>query len=314
MSDQAISKAQAGYLEQLAKIGQKSPTLAAVLSRANANRLGRIAILEESVFADGLEELFQELAKERVLFASHPRLAQIAFIVGRITADYESAVEAFLAGCHSVVLDQMRAVMEAEYLLADFAADPTVIHEWLSLPERKRRNKYGPGALRARRASRIGRQPAELPAARDYQVHSQNLHLSPQVLWFAPRGFCAGKQELALLICLNEIFEHGVRFLQAASSLRARLRGAHNEGAHAAISSRQALYLALKTSKLPVDVCIDLARGVEEPVDFQFDLLEIVRGAAGIVKDQLCRRNEPGEDGNEPEEDASEHEPRPHKV
>src|SRR5262249_20681587 len=59
MSEQSRSTDQARYVEQLTKIGEKSPTLAGALSRANSNRAKRIAILGSSVFAEGLEELFQ---------------------------------------------------------------------------------------------------------------------------------------------------------------------------------------------------------------------------------------------------------------
>jgi hypothetical protein len=73
----------------------------------------------------GLEQLYTYLDAAIESYSLIPKLAVLAFLVRRVRADFETALEATLSGYQGVASDAMRDVMEIEGLLLDFAAHPT---------------------------------------------------------------------------------------------------------------------------------------------------------------------------------------------
>ena len=92
-----------------------------------------------------MEQLFTYLDAAAKAYEDIPALARVAFLVERVKADYQTALEATLSGYQGVAADAMRDVMEIECLLLDFAANEGSANEWLDADEALLRTKYRPG-------------------------------------------------------------------------------------------------------------------------------------------------------------------------
>jgi len=132
---------QAEYDQLLEQLLDAAPQVGKALVRAHKNRtkelnryLNQDTLRKHfpgSYFA-GLEEVYSVLDAMREAYEQSETLKDIAFLVRRVRADFESAVDAGLAGFNGVVLDTMRDVMEIEYLLRDFLHDKQQIKRWLN--------------------------------------------------------------------------------------------------------------------------------------------------------------------------------------
>jgi hypothetical protein len=179
-----------------------------------------------SYFA-GLEEIYCVLDAIREAYERSEALKDIAFLVKRVRADFESAVDAGLAGFNGVVLDTMRDVMEVEYLLRDFLHDNQQIRRWLNADRATLIKDFGPAALRRRHAAVRGTVPEKLPDAFEYRLHSEGLHVSPAFILddLAGKGFTEVPSARAVEFCFAEMFEHGRRVILAAHDLGASIEG-----------------------------------------------------------------------------------------
>ncbi len=170
----------------------------------------------------GLEQLYTYLDAAIESYSSIPKLADLAFLVRRVRADFETALEATLSGYQGVASDAMRDVMEIEGLLLDFAAHPANAKEWLRADRKMLVGKYGPGAVRDRlKAAGIAPYANEGFEPIDYWGHSQALHVTPHRMGLSERGPEADDMfPLFADLGFIEMFEHGHRILWAIEMLR----------------------------------------------------------------------------------------------
>jgi hypothetical protein len=170
----------------------------------------------------GLEQLYTYLDAAIESYSSIPKLADLAFLVRRVRADFETALEATLSGYQGVASDAMRDVMEIEGLLLDFAAHAGNAEEWLRADRKMLVGKYSPGAVRARLKA-AGIEPYANAGFEpiDYRGHSQALHVTPYRMGLSergpePDGMFPWFTDLGFI----EMFEHGNRILLAIEMLR----------------------------------------------------------------------------------------------
>jgi len=96
-----------------------------------------------------------------------------------------SGVEALLSGDDDAASNQGRLLMEVEFLLRDFAADPRRVQKWAGLEPFERSRQFSFGEVRKRVEQRHGIPKGfSFPDRAEYQVHSRTAHPSPP----DPRG------------------------------------------------------------------------------------------------------------------------------
>jgi len=161
----------------------------------------------------GCDELLNHLTAVELTFRADSQLKDIAFLIARARGDFETALETTLAGLHAVVFDSMRDVMEIEFLLRDFVDNPGHMNEWLTVSDRKRREKFDPAMLRKRFAERQGSKPEDMIEAKDYKAHSQYLHVTPYSNPFGSPGFVDDSHPGILGAYFWELLEHGRRLI-----------------------------------------------------------------------------------------------------
>ncbi len=90
-------------------------------------------------------------------FDRDARPAGVAFLVGRVAADVETATEVALCGYTSVALDALRDVLEIEYLLHVFAVTSGQMDRWLTADARTLKREFAPVEARKRlKAAGVG--------------------------------------------------------------------------------------------------------------------------------------------------------------
>ena len=203
------------YEDTLRELSKTHPTVSAALSKANDNRTAALNGYLSGVRFRGLEELLLHLAGVEKSLAAHSSGGRIAFLLSRASADFNTALEALLSGYVGVAHDAMRDVMEIEFLLRDFAAQPSHIDEWLRASPKQRHDKFRPAILRQRNATRIGKHPEDLAEATDYKAHSMRLHVTPQKTPFSDKGLVASDAPFGVDMCFWEVFEHARRLVLA---------------------------------------------------------------------------------------------------
>ena len=225
-----------GYEQLLAQVLDTATQVGKALVRAHNNRIKELnRYLNEdtlskhfpgSYFA-GLEEIYCILDVIREAYEHSEALKDIAFLVARVQADFESAVDAGLAGFNGVVLDTMRDVMEVEYLLKDFLHDKQQIRRWLNADRATLLRDFGPAALRRRHAAARDTVPEKLPDASEYRLHSEGLHVSPAFILddLAGKGFTKVPSGRGVEFCFAEMFEHARRVILAAHDLGTSIEG-----------------------------------------------------------------------------------------
>lgn len=221
----------AGYSELLSILQESRPLLGQALILAERRRSERLKGILEGARLRGLEQLFTYLEAAAKAYAETPAIAGVAFLVERVRADYQTALEATLSGYQGVAADSMRDVMEIECLLLDFAASEGNVDEWLNADESLKRSKYRPVKVRERLQDR-GVEPFASDDFEpiDYKAHSESLHVNPgrsaatrgpdpledPVPFYSDFGFI-------------EMFEHGHRILMAIELLRVVAMGAPDD-------------------------------------------------------------------------------------
>lgn len=181
------------YASVLTQLGGDHPRLAATLLQSERQRARHTASLLTGARFKGLDELLRRLDELGRAFEADSELSRLSFLLGRSTADFETAVEATLAGYLAVASDAMRDVMEIENLLLDFAVAPGHIDDWLTADQKTLRNKFAPAAVR-KRLHTAGEAPyAATAESLDYQAHSEALHVGPHQHPVAAKGFSADR-------------------------------------------------------------------------------------------------------------------------
>jgi hypothetical protein len=212
-------KAFSQFLESIDQPGRESemtqthPLVSAIIKRAHKNREERFMHYYGGATLKGFDELLNYLTSVELMFRANTRLKDIAFLIVRAQGDFETALETTLSGLHAVVFDSMRDIMEIEFLLRDFVDDASHINEWLTLSDRKRREKFDPAVLRKRFAERQGSRPEDMIEAQDYKAHSRYLHVTPYTNPFGSPGFVDDSHPGMLGACFWEILEHGQRLI-----------------------------------------------------------------------------------------------------
>jgi hypothetical protein len=213
-----------GYADMLSALAVSRPLIAEALITAERRRRERLERYLEGARFSGLEQLFAYLEAAADAYASLPPIEDVAFLVRRIRADYQTALEATLSGFQGVAADAMRDVMEIECLLLDFAAHGDHVQEWLTCDDATRRRKYMPVKVRERLQA-AGVEPFANDDFEpvDYKAHSDALHVNPSQ---GPSAGLRGPdpvedpvpffQDLGFI----EMFEHGNRILMAVELLR----------------------------------------------------------------------------------------------
>jgi len=213
------SQNEKNYKELLLELAESHPYLARSLQKGNQNRVERLERLLPGVRLKGLEVFILHLSKIESVMQEQDGLKKIAFLIGRTRGDYEKALEAALAGMHSVVSDSMRDAMEIEFLLRDFLHEPTHVDEWLNASEETRYDRFRPAVLRHRHAQRQGCNTKDLCEYYDYKGHSMYLHVSPRPYPFGGNGIAEADDTFSADSCYWEMFEHARRLVFAIYDL-----------------------------------------------------------------------------------------------
>ncbi|MEU8196311.1 hypothetical protein AB0C10_21245 [Microbispora amethystogenes] len=195
------------YDTTLGEIATKHPRLGAVLTEAHRRRAEMSATLLEDVRLKGANELLIRLDQIAQAFHAQPPLNRVAFLIERSTSDFETALEAALAGYGAVTFDAMRDVMEIQFLLMDFSLTPSNMEEWLSADDKTLRGKFAPVAVRQRlKAAGVGNL-GENGASSDYKGHSMAIHVRPHPTALPDKGLSSlhpSHRDMGFW----EIFEH----------------------------------------------------------------------------------------------------------
>jgi hypothetical protein len=210
------------YQDSLSTLAVSRPLIARSLRLAEERRAQRLAGYLDGMRFAGLEQLRTYLDAAVESFAAVPALADLAFLVSRVRADFETALEATLSGYQGVASDAMRDVMEIEGLLLDFATHPGNAAEWIKADRRMLIRKYGPAAVRDRlKAADVAPYSNEGFEPVDYQAHSAALHVTPGRTMPNDRGPEAPNlPSLFADLGFMEMFEHGHRILLAIELTR----------------------------------------------------------------------------------------------
>lgn len=212
------------FARLLTTLEQSRPLVAEALRLAERRRSERLASLLDGMRLRGLEQLFAYLDAAAEAYGDLPAISGVAFLVKRVRADYQTALEATLSGYQGVAADAMRDVMEIECLLLDFAANESHAQEWLTCDDSVRRRKYMPVRVR----ERLQAQGVE-PFANDdfepidYKAHSDSLHVNPtRAMETGTRGPDPEDDPVPFYgdFGFIEMFEHGYRVLMAIELLR----------------------------------------------------------------------------------------------
>ena len=202
----------------LRQFRETHPVLSKILDESNRSRLGMLARYNGGVRFRGVECLLLHLPKVDLAYRQGPDLRKIAFLVTRAQTAFEFCIEAGLVGYFAFAMDSLRSVMEIEFLLAEFAARPSALTEWLQLPDKEREKQFSPNRLRQLKANRLGIEISHLRDHADYRGHSMLLHVAPDQRTPFPRGRLDDDHALRDMV-FWEFFEHGRRLLEAADEL-----------------------------------------------------------------------------------------------
>lgn len=165
---------------------------------------------------DGFTEVFDcVLTLARALAAvpeAHPELRHLCELIGQwLTA----GADELLSRADPRDTEKSRLLLEVQFLLDDFAADPRLLEEWASAEPHRRNQRFGFTKLRERREAREGTPGGMVLAERDhYRTHSIRSHPFP----LSDEMPSADDPQLGLLADLGDLVVHAYAALQSASS------------------------------------------------------------------------------------------------
>ncbi len=159
-----------------------------ILYRSDAFRARTIRRYINGPYFSGLNHLLEHLDEAAKSFSENDTLKPAVPLLERARADCEVAIVSVFSGMTSAADDQMRDVMEIEYLLKDFRHDLSRLRAWATASPDEEQRLFSPRQLRAREAKRQGVNPRNLQDAADYRGHSRELHVSKKSYRSVPRG------------------------------------------------------------------------------------------------------------------------------
>jgi hypothetical protein len=167
----------------------------------------------------GLDQALGHFAGLLATFEDVEDLQPVAVLMNRARSDMESAIDALLTGRRSIVADEMRDVMEIEWLLRDFAARKENLVLWATTDDDIRAKTFWPAEVRRRLSNDAWPGKGfDLPDKREYDVHSQGLHPTPGHPHSA-KDLDEGADPTDLLQGAGEILEHCRRVFDATDVL-----------------------------------------------------------------------------------------------
>lgn len=213
------------YGELLSSLDDRLPDLHRILKVAQEGRTQRLSQYVKGVRLEGADELLRHLHLIERSLLDHGHENDMGFLVGRVTADFEIAIEAALTGIICVSYDAMRDVMEVEFLLCNFTAEPDQLDRWLHADQDTLKTEFSQNRLRQLKANRLGIDIRDLPEHTDYKGHSIALHVTPFRSPLTQKGFAEDSKLLfGADIAFWEIFHHARSFIFALYDLLAHER------------------------------------------------------------------------------------------
>jgi hypothetical protein len=193
-----------------------------ILYRSGHFRATRLRRYLNTPMLPGLNRLLERLDLAGDAYEKDDRLKPAAVLVRRARADFEAAIVCTFSGLSFACRDQVRDVMEIEYLLRDFRYDLARLDRWAKASPDEERNRFAPGILRQREAKRRGISINKLLDSLDYSLHSRALHVTKASFRSVARGVEAHRGQLGVLHGdqdLWEIFIHASRLLEQVIGL-----------------------------------------------------------------------------------------------
>lgn len=207
------------YEQLLSELRSEMPDITTALERAHASRIKCLSKLSQDNRLTGLQALIHSLHTLHNEIDQLASLKKIAFLVLRVIANYEMAIEAYLSGLNAVVFDAMRDVLEIQYLITDFTHDHSRIDLWLSADQETLRKQFSANTLRTREANRLGIMPSNLATSTDYKGHSQFLHVNQRPHPFGNRGILSSRTFPEWSSPFWDMYRHGRSILRDLTQL-----------------------------------------------------------------------------------------------
>jgi len=193
-----------------------------ILYRSGHFRSTRLRRYLNTPMLPGLNRLLERLDLAAEACEKDDRLKPATVLVRRARADFEAAIVCTFSGLSFTCRDQVRDVMEIEYLLRDFRYDLPRLDQWAKASPDEERNRFAPANLRQREAKRRGIGINKLVDSLDYSLHSRALHVTKASHRSVARGVEADRGQPGVFHGdedLWEIFIHAGRLLEQVIGL-----------------------------------------------------------------------------------------------
>jgi hypothetical protein len=208
------------YDELLAAVESRLPDLHRTLHASQAGRARHLVQYANGARLSGADELLRHLRLLEGGLREHGHDGEVGFLVARATADFEIAIEAALTGMLCLAHDAMRDVMEIEFLLREFTAEPGQLDRWLHADQATLKTEFSPNRMRQREANRLSMHVRDLPGHEDYKGHSLALHVTPSRSPVTRKGLVDDADLLfGSDMAFWELFLHARRFVFALHDL-----------------------------------------------------------------------------------------------
>jgi hypothetical protein len=166
------------------------PRVGRALVKAADNRaLAARRLQTDGPRRQGINELLLHLDEVVAALDAGPIDKALVRLMGRLSRDFEVALEAAIAGYLSVVMDAMRDVMEATDLILMFSTDLDLVRAWSEAPDEDRWKKFGPTVVRQHLKQAKYRTDAK--ASDDYRGHSCEVAHKSAFLFYGRDRFCS---------------------------------------------------------------------------------------------------------------------------
>jgi hypothetical protein len=208
--------------ELLAMLTPQFSSVVPILYRSGHFRSTRLRRYLDTPILPGLNRLLERLDLAGDAYDKDDRLKPASVLVRRAHEDFACAIVCSFSGLSYACRDQVRDVMEIEYLLRDFRYDLGRLDQWAKATPDQERARFAPGILRQREAKRRGIGINKLVDSLDYSLHSKALHVSKASLRSVSRGVEADRGQIGVLHGdqdLWEIFIHASRLLEQVTGL-----------------------------------------------------------------------------------------------
>lgn len=196
--------------------------VSSILYRSGAFRARTIRRYLDGPYFSGLNKLLEHLDEAVKSFSEIDTLRPAVSLIERVKADCEVAIVCVFSGMSAAANDQMRDVMEIEYLLKDFSHNLDRLKQWAAATPEEERRFFSSNTLRQREANHQGVELSKLQDAVDYKNHSRELHVSKTSYRSVPRGIDStfGRTgDLHADMGVWELFWHSRNLLFAISDL-----------------------------------------------------------------------------------------------